>query len=109
MLASVVHVMAAVSFGFAPRSARKQRKGGELAVVSSGKMAFQGVGRVVRHLRRRLWREVTLCAEQEVDEYDVDASVLRLAVLGNFMVGCAGFVHIGLGIIVFSSLQFVSV
>jgi hypothetical protein len=64
---------------------------------------------VVRHLWRSLSREVTLCAEQEVDEYDVDPRVSWLAVLGNVMAGCAGFVPIVFGIIAFSSLQVVSV
>ncbi|KAF2489027.1 hypothetical protein BU16DRAFT_532053 [Lophium mytilinum] len=108
-LACVVHVVSAVSFGFARRSTVKPRTGGNLAVASSGKKPMGRVAKLARHLRNLVGKEITLCAEQEVDEYDANARVPLLAVLGNVLAGCVGFVHLVLGVIVFSSLQFETV
>ncbi|KAF2804817.1 uncharacterized protein BDZ99DRAFT_467066 [Mytilinidion resinicola] len=113
-LASVVHVVAAVSFALAQRSAARQRSDGVgrglVQQRSDNSNAARGGPKLfARWLWGTVQREVTLCAEQEVEEYDVDAKVPFFAVLGNVIAGCLGFVHIIFGIIIFSSLQLVSV
>lgn len=53
--------------------------------------------------------EVTICAEQGLHQDDENARVPAIAVVGNVLAGCGGFVHLVFGTIVFSSLLFVSV
>ncbi len=59
---------------------------------------------------RALRRETTICANQQRPHYDVGkARVRHLAIFLNIVAGYFGFIHISFGIIVFSSLQFVSI
>jgi hypothetical protein len=119
MLACGVHLVAAVSFRFA-RGMKQQGRNADLGVVDGRrdreqrlrqKLARLRRGSVMflRMLRRQVEKEMMLCVEQEIGEYDIDAPIPLLAVLGNVIAGCAGFVHLTFGIIIFSSLLFVSV
>jgi hypothetical protein len=119
MLACGVHLVAAVSFRFA-RGVKQQGRNADLGAVDRRRDREQrlrhGLERLrrgsvmfLRMLRGQVEKDMTLCAEQEIGEYDINAPIPPLAVLGNVVAGCAGFVHLTFGIIIFSSLLFVSV
>jgi hypothetical protein len=130
-LASGVHIIAAAGFSYAQSSAQhqKQRLDCEdenqnvttqhqsiLARSKSDQSPKSKFGRIQdsltlvwRHTLRRIKAETTLCARRAPSVCGIDAEVPPLAVLANvFAVGC-GFAHIVFGIVVFSSLQFLTV
>jgi hypothetical protein len=102
-LAGAVHLVAGFSFAHARRSVYNpiggRRSESEKWTVSKG----------LRKVVSLLENEVTLCAEQTVGQYDDNVRVPRLAVVANVLAGCGGFIHLMFGIIIFSSLQLVSV
>ncbi|KAJ5029816.1 hypothetical protein PSV08DRAFT_368688 [Bipolaris maydis] len=53
-------------------------------------------------------KEFTLCAEQTLGRNYENANVPPLAVMANVLAGCSGFIHLLFSIIIFSSLQLVS-
>jgi hypothetical protein len=111
-LAFIVHVVAAVSFYFAQRCVVKQHADIPSAgsrIPDGGLSLWRRLEKFLQLLWRQVVKEMTLCAEQVKTEYDVDAHVPPLAVLGNVLAGVAGFLQMVFGIIIFSSLQFVSV
>jgi hypothetical protein len=102
-LAGIVHLVAGFSFAYARRSVYNPTGGRDKE--SKRWTVSKGLWKLVSLLEN----EVTLCAEQTVGQYDDNVRVPRLAVVANVLAGCGGFIHLMFGIIIFSSLQLVSV
>lgn len=98
-LPSIIHLVAAASYIITLRIDQNSQQGAS-AIEDSWLT-----------LPARAWKsETTICANrQKSRSNDGKVKVQRLAILLNVAAGALGFVHITFGIIVFSSLQLISV
>ncbi|KAI3390845.1 hypothetical protein diail_8548 [Diaporthe ilicicola] len=99
-LATVLHAMSALSYNMVVWQLRK----------SSGMQ--QDRGPTWRRLQSVMCAEFTPCANQEVPTQVVQRgkdSIPARAVVLHIIAGCASFVHLAFGTIIFSSLLFISV
>lgn len=108
-LPSVVYIVVALSSAYARKSAYNKAKNLEEDDHARTGPLKGHTNNLLSSLMILLKKETTLCWEQQLHQHDENADVPRSAVLGNVLSGCGGFVHLVFGIIIFSSLQFVSV
>lgn len=67
------------------------------------------ISKIGRRLAGMMKSEVTMCAEQRLHQDNENARVPPIAVVGNVLAGCGGYVRLVFGTIIFSSILFVSV
>ena len=102
---SIVHVIAASSHAVAKEETARSSPKLPCVVQNKRSTLSSRLAAIYRGFRA----ETTICANHEKLVYARGAKVPSVAVFLNICAGCASFVHLVLGVIIFSSLQFVSI